>query len=102
MIPCKYTGLDGSIRVLDLDTVVDVVKGASLRKAGWKALIVYDEITNALVELRDSPEDYRGNSQDEAEQVTEQYACDAFHMDTRQFGDLYRSPRNWNLIDELL
>jgi hypothetical protein len=78
-----------------------VVELAPQRKAGWKALIVYDEITNVLVELRDSPEDYRGNAQDEAEQVTEQYVRDAFEIDARQFNDLYRAPRNWSFIDKL-
>ena len=99
MTPCNYAGLDGSIRVLDLDAVIDVAKGPSQRKPGWQALIVYDERANLFVELRDSPQDYRGNAEDEAEQVTEQYVCETFKLDPGQLDDLRRMPRSWQLIN---
>jgi len=99
MMPCKFAALDGSVGELDLDSVFDVVLGYSARRAGWTATIVYEPASGSFVELRSSPPDYRGNSAEEAEEVTEQYMHDAFRLDDGQLGAVRRAPDQWVLIN---
>jgi hypothetical protein len=99
VMPCKYVALDGSSRVLDLDQVVDVVKGPSGRRSDWEALVVYDAGTGAFVELRDAPQDFKGNSEDHAEEVTEQYVCESFGIAAEELKGMRKAPRKWTLIE---
>jgi hypothetical protein len=99
MMQDKYAALDGSSVKFDLDDVVDVVKGYSEYKQGWNSLIVYSASTDSFIELRSSPPDYKGNSNEEAQEVTEQYVCDTFRLESAQLSMLRASPRKWQLID---
>jgi hypothetical protein len=99
MTPCKFSALDGSEQTFDLDDVVDVVEGKSGRRDDWSALVVYRPGAKMLIELRDSPPDYRGGQADEAEEVTDEYVCKTFCLAADDLELLRRSPRRWKLID---
>lgn len=99
MMQDKYTALDGGTVSFDLDDVVEVAKGFSQLKEGWHSFIVYNVPTRSLVELRSSPPDYKGNSADEAEEVTEEYVCDTFQLEPAQMSELRATPRRWQLVN---
>src|SRR4051794_11754201 len=94
----EYKALDGSAVAFDLDDVVRVVKGYSQRRQGWNSLIVYSS-SGSLIELRSSPPDYKGNSADEAEEVTPQYVCEGFQLEPAQLDALRSAPRRWKLLN---
>jgi hypothetical protein len=98
MMPCKYVALDGSSGEIDLDSVIDVVLGYSARRSNWTATIIYDQRHDLFVELRSAPPDFRGNSADEAEEVSERYLADAFSLSESQIRDVRRNPDTWSLI----
>lgn len=98
-MPCPYTALDGSRESLDLDSVVDVVRGKSLYRPDWQALVVYLPSSSRFIELRDSPPDVRGNSRDEAVEVSAEYLTQAFALTESQLNMLRTSPRTWKMID---
>lgn len=98
-MPCKYLGIDGVERLLDLDNVIDIVRGSSKKKVGWSALIVFDPISKSFVELRDSPPDVKGYSKDEAEEVTVSYISLAFSIDERQVLNIRNNPDSWQFVD---
>jgi len=81
-----------------LDTVVDVVSGESLIRLGWRALVVFDPKSGRLVELRDAPSDVRGNSPDEAEEVTEEYVCITYGIIPKDLPKLRASPHTWEHV----
>jgi hypothetical protein len=95
----EYRALDGSTVAFDLDDVVHVVKGYSRLKQGWQSFIVYVVPTRSFLELRSSPPDYKGNSADEVEEVTERYVCDTFQIEPAQVSALRASPRKWQLVN---
>lgn len=99
MTPDKYTALNGQEVAYDLDDVVRVVKGYSRIRQGWPSLIVYDGAARSLVELRSSPPDYKGNSAEEAEEVTEQYVRDSFQIEPDQLRQLRAAPRDWQMLN---
>ncbi len=99
MMPCRYKALDGSIREVDLDAVFDIALGASAHRPGWSATIIYDPASGSFVELRDSPPDYRGNSADEAEEVSEKYVSDTFKLDAVQLEKARRTPSQWIVVN---
>ncbi len=100
MMPCKFTAIDGSVRELDLDAVFDVVLGYSGRRAKWTATIVYDQNRKAFIELRSAPPDYRGNSAEEAEEISDQYLLEVFQLNKEQLQSLRNAPGKWRLIDK--
>ncbi|GHC99132.1 hypothetical protein GCM10007320_55450 [Pseudorhodoferax aquiterrae] len=95
----EYRSLDGSTVAFDLDDVVQVAKGYSQLKKGWHSFIVYDVPTRAFIELRSSPPDYKGNSADEVEEVTEQYVCATLLIEPSRLSALRASPRKWQLVN---
>ena len=99
MMHDEFTGLNGAKIMFDLDQVVDVVKGQSGCRSDWTALVVYNAPTRSLIELRSSPPDFRGNSADEAEEVTEQYVRGNFQMTADQLSKLRAAPHEWQLIN---
>jgi hypothetical protein len=99
MMPCSYTTLRGQQATFDLDGVVDVIRGPSPKRAGWRALIVYQADTGQFIELRDSPQDWRGNSMDEAEEVTSDYVCREFGIDYQLLRAMIVNPNDWVFID---
>lgn len=98
-MPCKYLALNGEQDIFDLDSVIDVVRGKSPVKTGWTALIVYQPESKKFIELRDSPQDFRGNSKDEAEEVTPEYVAKEFEINSDFF---LKNIKNWNFIDKTL
>ncbi len=99
MMPCEYTALDGSLRELDLDSVFDVVLGYSARRVEWTATVVYDPASESFVELRSSPPDFRGNSEEEAEEISDQYMYDVFQLDNDQLQIVRSEPDQWSLVN---
>ena len=95
----RYVALDGSEASFDLDDVVRVVKGHSQVKQGWQSLVVYYPANQSFIELRSSPPDYKGNSADEAAEVTEQYVCATFQLAPEQLMNLRTAPRKWQLVN---
>jgi hypothetical protein len=98
MVPCNYTALDGKIKTIDLDAVFDFVIGYSGKRTGWTSTVVYDPKSNAFVELRSSPQDVHGDSDDEAEEVTDQYLKTTFSLEDSQIAQMRRAPDAWKLI----
>ena len=98
-MPCKYIGVDGTEKSLDLDNVIDIARGPSKRKPGWIALIVFEPDSRDFVELRDSPPDVKGNSKDEAEEVTAAYIATAFKIDEKLISRIEKNPHDWRFID---
>lgn len=99
MMPSGYVARDGSTKHFDLDAVVDVVGAYSKRRDGWTALLVYVPATRAFVEVRSSPQDVRGNSMDEAEEVDPQYVFEAFGLTKGQLDAIATSPKAWRFIE---
>ena len=98
MILIKYTTTNNHQEIANLDSVIDVAKGESGIKIGWTALIIYNPTSNKFVELRDSPQDYQGNSMDEAEEVDEAYLINTFKIPRSALADLYSAPTEWKTI----
>lgn len=98
-MPCNFTALDGSIQQLDLDSVFDVVLGYSFHRPKWTATVVFDPVRGSFVELRSAPPDYRGNSADEAEEISDQYMIDAFQLSATQLDEVRRAPAKWLLVN---
>ncbi len=99
MMPLKYLGTEGVEKMLDLDNVVDIARGPSKKKLGWSALIVFEPDSESFIELRDSPPDVKGNSRDEAEEVTATYISSAFNIDERLVLEIKNNPSDWRFVD---
>ena len=100
MIPLKYISLDGELRVVALDSVVDVVRGPSGKRQGWRALVTYAPDEKVFIELRDAPPDVRGNSRSEAEEVGVSYVEATFGMTAAQIAQVVDKPRDWMLLEQ--
>jgi len=98
-MPCSFQALDGSTKDFDLDAVYDFVRGYSKKKEGWASLVIYVPLAKAFVELRDSPPDFRSNSRDDAEEVTNEYLRIAYEVSDRDIAGFCRNPKNWVLIN---
>lgn len=99
MIRCDYTTENGRKVVFDLDSVIDVAIGFSKKRQGWTATLIYVPETRAFVELRSSPQDIRGNSKEEAEEVSSAYISEAFAIDSEGLTRVKSNPSSWQLID---
>ncbi|OHD03522.1 MAG: hypothetical protein A3H25_08460 [Sphingomonadales bacterium RIFCSPLOWO2_12_FULL_63_15] len=99
MMPCDYQALDGSVVMMDIDTVYDVVNGQSGKRAEWTALIVFDPQSRSFVELRSSPPDIRGGSAGEAEAVSESYIAAHFGLEVDQLQGIRNHPQDWVFVD---
>lgn len=98
-MPCEYISKSGAVKKFDLDSVFDLVGGYSNHRAGWSALIIFLPDTNAFVELRSSPQDYRGNSADEAQEIDENYIKNTFGLTGNQIESFKAKPKSWQFID---
>jgi hypothetical protein len=47
---------------------------------------------------RSSPQDVHGHSEDEAEEVTDEYLKTTFSLDEGQVAEMRRAPKAWKLI----
>ena len=99
MMPFDYISKSGETKKNDLDAVFDVIGGYSQIRNGWAALIIYIPRTNVFVELRDSPQDVRGNSKAEAEEVDEIYIQKSFGLSQKQIAVFKEKPEKWLFID---
>ena len=100
MMPCNYISKSGTVTSFDLDSVFDFVGGYSTLRPGWSALVILVPVTKAFVELRSSPQDYKGNSADEAEEIDEIYIKDTYNMTSQQLMAFKANPKNWQFIDQ--
>jgi len=98
MTPCEYKAKNGSRKLLDLDTVVDVAIGRSAVRPQWTATIVFDAKTTSFIELRSSPPDYGGNSAEEAEEVSREYIEATFHITAIELNAARRLSQDWSVI----
>jgi hypothetical protein len=99
MMRCKYKALDGTQRVFDLDDAVDVVQGHSLHRPEWQALLMYSALSGLFIETRSSATDFKDGFEEEVEEVSESYVCEAFHLNLAQLDTLRDEPRKWKLIN---
>jgi hypothetical protein len=99
MMPCNYTAADGSNVVFDLDAVTDVIAAYSGVRRSWTATIVFIPATGTFVELRSSPQDIRGNSQEESVEVSGSYLQDTFGLTKAQQSAIKSQPYAWRFID---
>ncbi len=96
---CNYIALDGQSKDFDLDEAIDFVGGSSKRKDGWSGLIVFIPNQRFFIELRDSPQDARGNCHSEAEEITVQYIESAYQLSSDQIAGFLKQPNKWQFID---
>lgn len=99
MIPSDYQTADGATRYFDLDAVKEVVRGYSAKQPGWTSIVVYYPKDDVFIELRSSPPDIRGNSKDEAEEITYEYIMEAYGLDEDKVEMVRSHPDSWRLID---
>ena len=99
VIPLKYVDLKGQNRVIDIDSLVDVVSGPSGKQPGWRALITFSPSEGVFLELRDAPPDVRGNSRSEAEEVTVDYVEMTFGLTRGQISQLRSRPTDWVFVE---
>jgi len=99
MIECEYLDLSGNKKSYDLDSVVEVIRGKSHKRQGWKALVIFNPSSENFIELRDSPPDPRGYSKDEAEEVNEDYLVNNFDLDEKAITSIKHNPKTWVFID---
>jgi len=99
MMPCDYLSLDGVRRTIDLDSVIDVALGYSGKRPEWTATLVFEPESGVFVELRSSPQDVRGNSAEEAEEVNAEYMAGTFGLNADQLSSIGQRPADWKWID---
>ncbi|GAB2554636.1 hypothetical protein [Rhodanobacter koreensis] len=78
MMHGTYVDAAGVVRDCDLDALKVVAQGDSSINRGWDGLLAFYPPTGALIELRSSPPNIRGDSKGEASEVDDQYAIDAY------------------------
>jgi len=99
MMPFKYRTKLGDLKEFDLDAVFDLVGGFSQVRNGWTATIIFVPKTKEFVELRSSPQDYRGHSEEEAEEVDIEYIQNAFGLSQSQIQTFIACPKSWQFKD---
>lgn len=97
MMHSQYNNMRGDEIEFDLDAAVGVAVGTSKARKGWSATLVYVPATMAFVELRSSPQNWRGDSKDEAEEVDESYIYSTFGMIEEDLRKIRSSPKKWKL-----
>lgn len=98
MMPATYTDLHGHQVTFDLDAVVDVVDGWSGLRSGWRAFIAYDPQGDRFIELQSTAPTVRGDSADEAIEVSQAYVEDTFGLTEAQLLQLRRAPHHWTFL----
>jgi len=99
MVPCDYIAENGRKVLFDLDAVTDVALGFSKKRQGWTATLIFVPETSAFVELRSSPQDIRGNSKEEADEVSATYISETFAICLEDLIRIKYDPSKWKLID---
>jgi hypothetical protein len=99
MMPGQYTSRDGSLVEFDLDEVIDVASSTSHQRPTWSATLIYVLSTKAFVELRCSPQDFRGNSEGESVEVDSKYISETFQISSTELSNIQTAPFQWKFID---
>jgi hypothetical protein len=99
MMPCEYISISGNRVRFDLDAVVDICSGYSGTRRDWTATLIYVPEKMTFVELRSSPQDFRGNSQGEEVEVNSQYIEKTFKITVNQQRAIQARPNDWSFID---
>jgi hypothetical protein len=95
----QYQAKDGTQKEFNLYNVIDVVGGQSGIKPNWSSLVCYSPTIGSFIELRDSPQDARGNCQSEAEEVSENYIVSTYSISTELISSFLNKPNKWQFID---
>lgn len=80
MMHGTYIDSNGVQRDCDLDALKVLARGGSQIRHGWSGLLAFDPQNGALIELRSSPPNIRGDSQGEASQVDIEYAISTYGL----------------------
>lgn len=99
MMPYMYTAIDGTTVHFDLDDVIDVAIGFSRKRPQWTSTLIFVLATGAFVELRSSPQDFRGNSQEEAEEASPQYLFATYRLTEENLKYIQKHPNKWTFMD---
>jgi hypothetical protein len=99
MMPCDYISISGKSVQFDLEAVFDVCAGYSGTRKDWTATLVYVPDQNTFVELRSSPQDFRGNSDEEYVKVDSLYIEQTFSITTDQQRFIQQRPNDWSFIN---
>jgi len=94
----EFKDLSGRIGSMDLRLAVELVAGRG-KKTNWTAMIVFLPNDKKFIELRDHPQDVRGNSTFETEEVTERYVIENYDISQSDLDRFKRKPNAWTFID---
>jgi len=100
MMPCDYISISGKRVQFDLDAVFDVCAGYSGTRKDWTATLIYIPAQKTFVELRSSPQDFRGNSEEESVEVEPQYIEQTFSITADQQRAIQQCPNDWSFINQ--
>lgn len=98
-MPCDYISISGKRVQFDLDAVFEICAGYSGTREDWTATLIYVPVTKAFVELRSSPQDYRGNSEEESVEVNSEYVEKTFSVTADQQRAIRYRPNDWSFIN---
>lgn len=99
MMPSDYISLRGDMHPFDLDAIYEIVRGFSQQQPGWTSTIVFNPADTCFVEIRTSPEDVRGNFQDEAYEVDDLYLLNAYNIGSLDLEKIRSKPGAWKLLN---
>ena len=94
-----YKSASGQKIEFDLDAVIDVAAGYSQVRRGWTGKLIYIPALTVFVELRSSPEDFRGYSDEESEEVTAEYIQQTFSIGPRDIETIKSNPHEWPFLN---
>ena len=98
-MPSDFVDLAGRRCAFDLDNVYEIIRGYSNVRPGWTSIVVYEPTQKNFIEVRSSPQDVRGNSADEAEEVTVAYISHAYNISEKDLARVPHAPHLWKLVD---
>lgn len=84
---------------MDLDEVVRVLRGRSGIRAGWQAYVIFVPQWNCFVELQSTPSDLRGNSKEDATEVSDGYLIAEFGLSPEQLSMIRDCPAEWRFLE---
>ncbi|WP_157718184.1 hypothetical protein [Halopseudomonas xinjiangensis] len=82
---------------VDLDAVIDVIKGPSGNKPMWSALVFYEAEASIFIETRDRPAGFAHGTPSETVEVDEVYLQTHFGLTNRDIAEIRRFPERWRL-----
>src|SRR3546814_20372196 len=100
MMNATYMSLNGEAISFDLDAAAGIARGFSTRRPSWSATLVYDLKNSAFIELRSSPQDIRGYSKGECEEVGALYIQKTFSIAEADLAAIKKNPSAWRIKSE--